>query len=203
MNRISYLRKKMSMSQDELATKLKISRQAISLYEHGDREPKLATWEQLANHFDVPIPYLMGLDDRQYSLKFFNHLQKLVHEKQKKDPKYLPLLDAPLTEVEREYSSTAFKFIEKPLEYFESNAKLLKAFKFFSENLYYPLKPTNKGIPLYYASKILLTSTDVFKKLDNYELEQIASISDVMAVDKKIRNLTQELRNKYEQIPDD
>ncbi|QBR47764.1 helix-turn-helix transcriptional regulator [Leuconostoc kimchii] len=67
MNRISELRKETNTSQTELAKLLGVTRQAISLYEKwpdkGGREPKLETWQKLADYFKVSVPYLQGLSD--------------------------------------------------------------------------------------------------------------------------------------------
>ena len=60
MNRIKEILQEKKLSQKDLAKKLNISQQAISLYEKGDREPKLETWQKLADFFDVPISYLQG-----------------------------------------------------------------------------------------------------------------------------------------------
>lgn len=65
-NRIEELRKKRGMGQKELAEKIETSQQAISLYERGDREPKLETWQKLAKFFDVSVPYLQGIDIDEY-----------------------------------------------------------------------------------------------------------------------------------------
>jgi DNA-binding XRE family transcriptional regulator len=62
-NRLRELRKIKKVSQDELANTLGISRQAISHYERGDREPKLATWQKLADYFGVSFEYLVGWED--------------------------------------------------------------------------------------------------------------------------------------------
>lgn len=35
----------------------------LSNYERGDREPKLATWEKLAEFYDVDPEYLVGWSD--------------------------------------------------------------------------------------------------------------------------------------------
>ena len=63
-NRIKELRKSRNVSQEELATGLNTTQQSISLYESGNREPKLETWQQLADYFDVSVPYLQGFKMR-------------------------------------------------------------------------------------------------------------------------------------------
>ena len=62
-NRIKEIRQEKKLSQKDLAKKLNISQQAISLYEKGDREPKLETWQKLADFFGVSVPYLQGVSD--------------------------------------------------------------------------------------------------------------------------------------------
>ena len=66
MNRIKEIRQEKKLSQKDLAKKLNISQQAISLYEKGDREPKLETWQKLADYFNVSVPYLQGIDQIWY-----------------------------------------------------------------------------------------------------------------------------------------
>ena len=61
-NRIAELRKKKKVSQASVAEALGITRQAISLYERGEHEPKLETWQKLANFFGVSVPYLQGIE---------------------------------------------------------------------------------------------------------------------------------------------
>lgn len=67
MNRISELRKETNTSQTELAELLGVTRQAISLYEKwpdkGGREPKLETWQKLADFFGVYVGYIQGVSD--------------------------------------------------------------------------------------------------------------------------------------------
>ena len=59
-NRILELRKKKKVSQGDVAKALNVTRQAISQYETGDREPRLETWQKLASFFHVSVPYLQG-----------------------------------------------------------------------------------------------------------------------------------------------
>lgn len=67
MNKIRELRKEKNLTLDELSKELqekenfKISSNALGKYERGLREPKLKTWQALANFFNVPVSYLQGL----------------------------------------------------------------------------------------------------------------------------------------------
>lgn len=63
-NRIKELRKNKGLSQSQLANKVGISNQVISFYENNKREPKIETWQALADFFDVTVPYLQGIDDK-------------------------------------------------------------------------------------------------------------------------------------------
>lgn len=76
-NRIRELREKENLTLSGLSERLKekgfsISSDAISKYERGDREPKLETWQKLADFFGVSVGYLQGLplfDEYQNTLK--------------------------------------------------------------------------------------------------------------------------------------
>lgn len=48
------------LTQDELASKLNISRSRIGMYETGAREPDFDTLEMIADFFNVDIDYLLG-----------------------------------------------------------------------------------------------------------------------------------------------
>lgn len=52
---IKDLRKKQNMTQDELAEKLKVTRQAVSNWETGKTQPDIETLTQLAEVFDVSV----------------------------------------------------------------------------------------------------------------------------------------------------
>lgn len=47
----------------ERQPRIQFSDAAISFYEDEKREPKLATWELLADYFDVDPEYLVGWSD--------------------------------------------------------------------------------------------------------------------------------------------
>ena len=63
-DRMKELRKENSMTQDELAEKLGISRSAVGMYEQGRREPDFAMLDLTADVFNVSIGYLVGNDER-------------------------------------------------------------------------------------------------------------------------------------------
>lgn len=52
---IKDLRKKKNMTQDELAEKLSVTRQAVSNWENGKTQPDVETLTQLAEVFDVSV----------------------------------------------------------------------------------------------------------------------------------------------------
>lgn len=67
-NRLKELRHEKNLSQTDIAKALGVTRQAISLYEKGDREPKIDTWQKLADFFKVPTEYLMGITNDRVTL---------------------------------------------------------------------------------------------------------------------------------------
>lgn len=62
-NRIKKMRQVKGVSQQDVAKALGLTRQAIALYETGQREPKLETWQKLANYFGVSVLTLMGINE--------------------------------------------------------------------------------------------------------------------------------------------
>lgn len=68
-NRIKQLRLEQHKTQKEVGKAVGLSDRAIAHYEKGIREPKLETWIKLADFFDVPVSYLQGLGQYNYSDK--------------------------------------------------------------------------------------------------------------------------------------
>lgn len=62
MNRLKQLRKSRKMKQAELADLIEVSSRTISHWEKGEREITSNKLGQLADHFGVSIPYLLGYD---------------------------------------------------------------------------------------------------------------------------------------------
>ena len=69
MNRLRQFRKQKGLTLEELAKELqekenlKIVPNGLGKYERGEREPRRETWIKLADYYDVPVAYLMGLPD--------------------------------------------------------------------------------------------------------------------------------------------
>lgn len=65
-NRIKELRLKHNLTLRRLGKELDMYDSRISQYETGKRQPKLETWQKLADYFNVSVPYLQGIDDEDY-----------------------------------------------------------------------------------------------------------------------------------------
>ena len=53
------IRKKRNLNQQKVAFDLNISREALSYYENGKREPTLSTLVNMSKYFNVSINYLI------------------------------------------------------------------------------------------------------------------------------------------------
>ena len=79
-NRIAKLRKEKNLSQAQLAKETGLTRQAISLYEIGKREPKLETWVKLADFFNVPVPYLQGIAFKGFTFGSNDSFEEIAYD---------------------------------------------------------------------------------------------------------------------------
>jgi len=68
MNRIRELRKKMSMTQKELANHLQIADSTLSYWEMGKYEPDTNALLVLSRFFNVPIDYILGGDFTKWEM---------------------------------------------------------------------------------------------------------------------------------------
>lgn len=76
--RLKSLRRASKMKQSELAEKLSLSQQTISLYEANKRHPDLDTLVRLADEFHVSTDYLLGRTEHRNILsKEFIHSSNL------------------------------------------------------------------------------------------------------------------------------
>ena len=91
-NRLKELRNKKHLTLKELGEQLGMPNNTLSQYETGKREPKLETWEKLADFFGVSVPYLQGISDIEdlepvsTFEKFFASLEKTPDGKSVKVP---------------------------------------------------------------------------------------------------------------------
>ena len=60
--KIKELRKNKGLSQEDLANKLNISRQAVSKYEKDINEPNIDTIKRISKYFNVDLEYLLNDD---------------------------------------------------------------------------------------------------------------------------------------------
>ena len=76
---IKELRKKKNMTQDELAEKLNVTRQAVSNWENGKTQPDIETLTQLAEVFDVSVERIIyGKEKKHGHFAVVNDPQKNV-----------------------------------------------------------------------------------------------------------------------------
>lgn len=64
-NRIKELRNQKSLTLEQLAQRLGVSKSLICAYEAGTRLPSLEMLVKLANSFSVSTDYLLGVDKKQ------------------------------------------------------------------------------------------------------------------------------------------
>ncbi len=78
MNRLRQLRKQKGLTIKEVADEIGFSETRLHQYETEKRDPKKETWIKLANYYDVPVAYLMGLPDGL--IKYVNNLGGMTYE---------------------------------------------------------------------------------------------------------------------------
>lgn len=84
-NKIREERKNRGLSLKELSGILSIPYSSLSQYERGERQPKNAVWEKLANFFEVSIPYIMGLSSERNDSAAENSKKLAEHLAQSKE----------------------------------------------------------------------------------------------------------------------
>lgn len=65
---IQSLRRERGWRQEDVAKRINVTKQALSLYERGQRQPSYETLEALADAFNVPIGTLISEEDRSREL---------------------------------------------------------------------------------------------------------------------------------------
>ena len=67
-NRLKELRHEKKLTLKELGEKVGMRNSTLSQYETNKREPKLETWQKLADFFNVPVDYLLGISKDKSTL---------------------------------------------------------------------------------------------------------------------------------------
>ena len=78
-NRLKALRMEKDLTLDEIQNQTGIKRGTYSNYENGITEPKIDTWEKLANFFEVSVPYLQGYVDEYIDIHDLNEEEQDVY----------------------------------------------------------------------------------------------------------------------------
>ena len=60
-NRLKEIRQEKRLTLEQVGKGVGLSTNAISRYERGVREPKLETWQKIADFLNVPVDYLIGI----------------------------------------------------------------------------------------------------------------------------------------------
>ena len=137
-NRIKELRECRNISQEELATALNTTQQSISLYESGDREPKLKIWQKLADFFNVSVPYLQGFEtqvpNRLRELRRSHGLTlKDTVEKVKEQEALIITADA-LAKYERGDREPKLEILQKLADFFKVPVPYVQGFDKYQPN---------------------------------------------------------------------
>ena len=86
---LKYLRKRDGFTQSEFATRIGVSKSAVSMYENGNREPDFTTLEIIADFFNVDMNFLLGKVEQKPSTPPFHDytdIKNLMPIKTKKFP---------------------------------------------------------------------------------------------------------------------
>lgn len=71
-NRLREVRNKTNLTLSSYSRMIGIPSDTLRKYEVGEREPKLKTWEKLANFWEVSVPYLQGYVDEYIDIHDLN-----------------------------------------------------------------------------------------------------------------------------------
>ncbi|EAG6788678.1 XRE family transcriptional regulator [Listeria monocytogenes] len=87
------LRKNENLTQDQLASKIGITRDTLANYETGRREPDFTTLKNIASYFEVSTDYLLGRDEIDNSDLLAAHIDNdLTEDERIEIEKYLKFI---------------------------------------------------------------------------------------------------------------
>lgn len=100
--RLKEMRKKEGLTQEELASRIGLTKTSICCYENGTRTPTLDTLIDLSNELNVEITYFLGIDqyhiasdDETYGLNVAKEELLLLQELRKHPELYKMLMNDP------------------------------------------------------------------------------------------------------------
>lgn len=70
--RIKLLRKEQSMTQDQLAEYINVSRSSVNGYENDNVEPSLSVLIKIADRFNVSLDYLLERTEEKYNINLLD-----------------------------------------------------------------------------------------------------------------------------------
>ncbi|EPP0809183.1 helix-turn-helix domain-containing protein [Listeria monocytogenes] len=92
-NMLKKLRKNENLTQDQLASKIGITRDTLANYETGRREPDFTTLKNIASYFEVSTDYLLGRDEIDNSDLLAAHIDNdLTEDERIEIEKYLKFI---------------------------------------------------------------------------------------------------------------
>lgn len=90
MNHIKELRIRNKLSQSEFGMLFGISDKAVSTWENGIKMPRYKTLQKIANHFSVPMEWLLEDYNKETLIDKYNSVDpKLLEKLSKKDTEFL------------------------------------------------------------------------------------------------------------------
>lgn len=73
---IKYLRAKQSLSQNQLAVKLRLTRNQINCFENGISQPSIEALQKIATFFEIKIDTLINIEIHKDNLNAINELDE-------------------------------------------------------------------------------------------------------------------------------
>ena len=211
------LRKRRNITQEELATRLGVSFQAVSKWERGDTYPDITMLPALANFFSVTIDELIGMEDINQRENIWN-LHKMVNDLQQagKFEEAIKLLRAKLklypndnglistlaiTQVMAHYDvGQAMPIYEEAIEHFESYLDIGRNEKFYSYVrailvfLYYGVGERDK------AHKLALTLPHIWESREVLSIEMLDGEEYITALKRTIALALSIMADKIDDI---
>lgn len=189
MNRIKELREQKHLTLRQLGVEVNMTSSRLSQYETEKREPKLEVWQELANYFNVSVPYLQGIepDYTEVTIKtkkviamvmnkyYFNNLSEYEFELpslKKSIDKYVSLSNLDILPTSL-YSKGEkdFNFTQKQYKYWKINFSFLFAFNNENKEL---ILDANKYIDgLIHATSWI--ASDITSRIDKEILQRFQS----------------------------